>query len=126
MPGHATFYWNELMTRDVEAAKRFFSETVGWTFDAFPIPEGTYWVAKLGDKAVGGVMEMPRTMPNDVPRHWMSYLEVDDIDARLKKAEAAGGKVLMQPFDVKDVGRIAILKDPAGAVVGWITPVKSG
>ena len=52
---HGNFYWNELMTRDVEKAKKFYGDTIGWTFDAMPMPDGTYWVAKMGDKPVGGL-----------------------------------------------------------------------
>ena len=52
---HGNFYWNELMTRDAEKAKKFYGATIGWTFDAMPMPDGTYWVAKMGDKPVGGL-----------------------------------------------------------------------
>ena len=47
---HGHFYWNELMTRDAEKAKKFYGETVGWNFEAMPMPDGTYWVAKMGDQ----------------------------------------------------------------------------
>jgi predicted enzyme related to lactoylglutathione lyase len=53
----------------------------------------------------------------------MSYLAVDDVDGRIEAAKAAGAKVMREPFDVPDVGRIAILKEPGGAGIGWITPV---
>ena len=52
---HGTFYWNELMTRDVARAKTFYADTIGWTYDAMPMPGGgTYWVAKMGDAAGRG------------------------------------------------------------------------
>ena len=47
---------------------------------------------------------------------------VDDVDARLAKATAAGASAMREPFDVQDVGRIAILREPGGAMVGWMTP----
>ena len=53
----------------------------------------------------------------------MSYLAVDDVDARVKKATAAGAKLMKPIFDVPKVGRIAILTEPGGAGVGWMTPV---
>ncbi len=53
---------------------------------------------------------------------WMSYLAVDDVDARVKKATAAGAKLMRPIFDVPGVGRIAILTEPGGAGIGWITP----
>jgi predicted enzyme related to lactoylglutathione lyase len=125
MWSHGSFYWNELMTRDVEQAKKFYGGTVGWTFDAMPMPDGTYWVAKMGDKPVAGIFPMSGPDFDDVPENWMSYLAVDDIDARLKKATAAGADIMREPFDVPGVGRIAIIEEPGGAVIGWITPVSS-
>src|SRR2546430_14932003 len=52
MWSHGSFYWNELMTRNVELAKRFYSSSIGWTFEAMPMPNGTYWLAKMDDKPV--------------------------------------------------------------------------
>jgi uncharacterized protein len=122
MWSHGNFYWNELMTRDAEKAKKFYSASIGWTFDAMPMENGTYWVAKMGDKAVGGIFPMSGPEFDAVPENWMSYLAVDDVDARLNKATAAGAKVMREPFDVPMVGRIAVIQEPGGAVVGWITP----
>ena len=116
------------MTADVERAKAFFAATVGWTFDGMNMADmggaGTYWVAQADGKPVGGIMDMTGIVPPGVPPHWLSYLEVDDIDARTAQVEAAGGSVVRPPFDIPGVGRIAILSDPTGAVVGWITPVR--
>ena len=64
------------------------------------------------------------TAPDGTPPHWMSYLAVDDIDDRLRQFAAHGATVLHEPFDVENVGRIAIIKDPTGAVMGWMTPAK--
>jgi predicted enzyme related to lactoylglutathione lyase len=52
----------------------------------------------------------------------MSYLAVDDVDKRTAKATAAGAKLMRPIFDVPNVGRIAILKEPGGAGIGWMTP----
>jgi uncharacterized protein len=123
MWSHGNFYWNELMTRDVEQAKKFYGSAIGWTFEAMPMPNGTYWVAKMGDKPVGGIFPINAKEFDGVPESWMSYLAVDDIDARLIKAKAAGATVMREPFDVPGVGRIAILREPGGAGVGWMTPV---
>ena len=89
-----------------------------------PMADGdTYWVARLGDQPVGGIFPTNRPGFEDVPECWMSYLAVDDVDARVKKAVAAGAKLMRPIFDVPGVGRIAILTEPGGAGVGWITPV---
>jgi predicted enzyme related to lactoylglutathione lyase len=107
---HGSFYWNELMTRDVNRAKKFYQDTIGWSFEAMPMPNGTYWVAKQDGKPVGGVFDISAPEFKGVPECWMSYLAVDDVDAR-------------PAFDVPGVGRIAVLMEPGGAGVGWMTPV---
>ncbi len=123
---HGNFYWNELLTKDVERAKRFYGDTIGWTFDKMPMDDGaTYWVAMMGGKPVGGLFPTDRPGFEKLPEAWMSYLAVDDVDARVKKATAAGAKLMRPIFDVPNVGRIAILTEPGGAGVGWMTPVKS-
>jgi predicted enzyme related to lactoylglutathione lyase len=119
---HGSFYWNELMTRDAEQAKKFYADVIGWTFEGMPMPHGTYWVAKMDDKPVGGLFPMSGGEFEGVPENWMSYLAVDDVDARLKKAKAAGATAMREPFDVPGVGRIAIVMQPGGAVIGWMTP----
>jgi predicted enzyme related to lactoylglutathione lyase len=121
---HGNFFWNELMTRDAERAKKFYQGTVGWTFDAMPMEHGTYWVAKMGDKPVGGIFTLTSPQFDGVPECWMSYLAVDNVDERVKKATAAGAKLMRPIFDVPNVGRIAILTEPGGAGVGWMTPAR--
>jgi uncharacterized protein len=123
---HGIFCWNELMTRDVERAKRFYESTIGWHFDAMPMPMpdgGTYWVATQDGKPVAGMFSLNAPGYDGVPESWMSYLAVDDVDARVAKAVKAGAKLMKPIFDVPDVGRIAILTEPGGAGVGWMTPL---
>jgi len=122
---HGTFCWNELMTHDVEKAKAFYRHSVGWTFDAMPMVEGggTYWVAKIGDKRVGGIFPMDGPQFKGVLDQWVSILAVDNVDTRVKKATAAGAKVLKGPFDIPNVGRVAYVQEPGGAMIGWLTPV---
>jgi uncharacterized protein len=57
-----------------------------------------------------------------VPESWMSYIAVDNVDERVKKATKAGAKVMKPAFDVPNVGRIVILLEPGGAGIGWMTP----
>lgn len=120
---HGTFHWNELMARDVAAAKKFYADTIGWTYDGMPTPDGkTYWVAKMGDQPVAGLFDISGPDYKGMPDGWMPYLAVDDVDARAKKAVAAGARMMKPAFDVPGVGRIVILMEPGGAGIGWIMP----
>jgi uncharacterized protein len=111
------------MTRDVERAKRFYAETIGWSFDPMPMPDGgTYWCAVQNGEPVAGIFSLEGTDYDGVPESWMSYLAVDDVDGRVAKALKAGAKLMKPIFDVPGVGRIAILMQPGGAGVGWMTP----
>ena len=121
---HGHFYWNELMTRDAERDKAFYAETLGWSFAGMPMPDGTYWVAKVGDVPVGGLFPIGGPQFAGVPEGWMSYIAVDDVDARVKKAQAKGATLMKPIFDVPGVGRIAVLREPGGAGIGWMTPAK--
>ena len=123
MAPHGRFYWNELMTDDVEKAKAFYEATLGWHFDAMPMDGGeTYYVAMLDGEPVAGMMDKSM-LPPEVPSHWFSYINVDDVDARLEKLKAHEGRVLREPFEVPGIGRIAIVADPTGAPMGWMSAV---
>lgn len=118
---HGLFYWNELMTHDETRARQFYADTLGWTFDPMPAG-GTYWVAKPGAETVGGIFAMTGPEFKDVPEHWMGYIAVDDVDARIKKALAAGANLIRPPFGMPGVDRIAILSEPGAVAIGWMTP----
>jgi predicted enzyme related to lactoylglutathione lyase len=121
---HGTFYWNELCARDVAGAKKFYADTMGWSYEAMPMSGGgTYWVAKMNNEPVGGVFDISGHDFDGMPECWMSYIAVDDVDERVRKAIKAGAKLIKPVFDVPGIGRIAILKEPGGAGIGWITPV---
>jgi predicted enzyme related to lactoylglutathione lyase len=117
------FYWNELMTRDPEAAKAFYAKTLGWTYQSWGQESDGYFVAMMNDRPVAGIFNMNAPEFEGLPEHWFSYISVDDVDATVAEAKAAGGVLLKPLFDVPEVGRIAIVQDCNGAVVGMITPV---
>ena len=115
-----TFCWNELMTRDIDAAKKFYSELIGWNCADAGMPGMDYTMLKLGDKNAGGMMAMPDEVPKEVPSHWMTYITVDDVDAAAKKTTELGGTVIHGPEDIPTVGRYCIIQDPTGATVSLL------
>jgi uncharacterized protein len=117
---HGAFSWCELMTTDLKAAEAFYVELFGWTVADGPVEGMEYRVVSAGGQGVGGLMSIPPDSP-PMPPHWGTTVTVDDVDATITKAEALGGKVLMQPQQISTVGKFAVLQDPQGAVVSVIT-----
>ena len=121
---HGSFHWNELRTRNAKRAMAFYRDTVGWRFERSATPDGgDYWVAFQGEACVAGLFPLSSPEFDGVPESWMSFLAVDDVDARAAKAVEAGAKLMMPIFDVPHVGRIAMLLEPSGAGIGWMTPI---
>jgi uncharacterized protein len=118
---HGAFSWCELMTTDLKAAEAFYVELLGWTVADGPVEGMEYRVVSAGGQGVGGLMSIPPDSPPSMPPHWGATVTVDDVDATIAKAEALGGKVLMQPQEITAVGKFAVLQDPQGAVVSVIT-----
>jgi uncharacterized protein len=98
---HGAFAWNELATTDVEAARAFYSAVLDWTFEAFELPDGPYWVATSGETLVGGIggMETAADPETTVPT-WFAFIEVDDVDERVRRAVERGGSVVQAPHEV--------------------------
>ncbi len=123
MGQHGTFHWNELMTDDPAKAAAFYGEVCGWTTQVMPMEGGgEYTIAMVGDTMAAGIMDKTKTQMPNMPTHWGAYIQVDDVDAAVAKVAAAGGQVCAPCFDVPDVGRIAVIQDPTGGVIGIMTP----
>jgi uncharacterized protein len=117
---HGAFSWSELMTSDPEAAKRFYGEVFGWEMEDMSMPEMVYTVVKAGGESVGGIMAIPPESAG-TPPHWGVYVTVDDVDATVEKAVAMKATVMVPPMDIPEVGRMAVIQDPQGAMISVIT-----
>jgi uncharacterized protein len=108
-----TFCWDELHTRDLDAAKKFYAGVFGWSGKG---DDGgmDYWHVRNAGKDIGG-MTSHMGGPN-VPPHWLSYIAVSDVDDVGKKAAALGGKELMPAMEIPKVGRFSVVQDPTGAI----------
>jgi predicted enzyme related to lactoylglutathione lyase len=121
---HGRFIWYELMTPDLDAAKRFYGEVIGWTAQEMPMEGGAYTVFEASGAGVAGVMPLGEAhKAQGVPPHWAAYIQVDDCDAAAEKVEALGGQVLTPPSDIPGVGRFAMISDPHGAASAIMTPI---
>lgn len=115
--------WTELMTKDLESAKQFYAHVMGWTYEDVAMADGQdYTLIKLGDTTVGGMMAMVGPQFENVPTHWMPYINVEGCDATVARAQELGGAVIMPPMEVEGIGKFATLQDPAGAIISIIRP----
>jgi predicted enzyme related to lactoylglutathione lyase len=114
-----TFCWPELGTTDHEAARRFYGTLFGWESSDSPMGPGEiYTIFKLGGRDVAALYTLRQEQKDQgVPPHWMAYVAVENADESAKKAESLGATLIMQPFDVMEHGRMAIVRDPQGAVL---------
>lgn len=111
-----SFCWIELATTDGPGAKKFYGELFGWDAHDSPIgPDQVYTLLRLDGKDVGALYQKGETM-KDVPPNWASYISVTSADETVAKAQALGGNIIQGAFDVMEVGRMAVISDPTGAV----------
>src|SRR5205085_5779049 len=119
-----TFCWTQLGTTDEAGAKKFYSGLFGWkdrteTADGNPIT-----ILSKNDKAIGAVM--PQSSDQGPPS-WTPFVAVIDVDATAKRVRDAGGKVIMEPMEVKPNGKFAVFQDPTSAVFAvWQAGTKAG
>jgi predicted enzyme related to lactoylglutathione lyase len=113
---HGTPIWYELITADPDAAKRFYDAAIGWTVEAQPAGEMDYrMITTAGGDNAGGVMRMTDEMKAGGARPgWFVYIGVDDVDATVEKATQAGAGIIMPPWTIEGIGRMALLHDPQG------------
>ncbi len=112
--------WIDLASPDPEASKAFYTDLFGWEAQTSPVPEaGGYTLFTLRGKQVAGMTPM---MAPGQPPAWTTYVNESDADGTVKRVTDAGGTVIAQPMDVMEQGRMAILADPTGAVLGIWQP----
>ncbi len=118
---HTNTSWLELNTHQPEDAIAFYNKTLGWEFESTELPEGgAYWVARHNDKPVGGIFALDKTDHNDIPSHWMTYMHVASIEDAQAIAHESGGQVARPALCLDGVGKLAVITDSSGALVGLI------
>ena len=125
---HGTICWAELASKDLEGAKKFYTELFGWTLKGGDVT-GTecgdaaamnYTEIVAGGRPVGGMYQITEQM-GGMPSNWSTYVSVDDVDASVKRVEELGGSIVMPPMDIPQVGRFSVIKDPSGGTIAIIT-----
>lgn len=124
------FCWFELATTDPASVKDFYTGLFGWTTREDPIPESdiVYTTFQQNGKSIAAcVAQQPQEREQGIPPHWNNYIAVGNVDEIVPKAEELGAKVIAPPFDVMEMGRMAVITDPTGAVISlWQDANMSG
>lgn len=110
--------WNELMTPDVEAAKTFFADLFGWTYQAMDDEEGYWFILNHNGRMNGGIMALPEGVPAPM---WNNYFTVEDLDATIEAIKANGGAVYGEVIP-SAAGKSITASDPAGA---YFSPIEA-
>ena len=120
------FVWYELMTTDMEAAKAFYADVVGWGTQDASMPGMPYTLFTAGTASVSGVMDLPEEARELGMRPgWLGYVGVNDVDAAADRIKRLGGAVYVPPTDIPNISRISVAVDPQMATIAllkWLTP----
>lgn len=127
MPAHGEFCWSEIASSKIDECRRFYSEVFGWKFNK-SVGAGTEMEYLEFSSSGGGapdaaLYEMkPEMFGGQMPHpHIAQYVSVDDVDSSAELAVELGGSIVFGPYDIPNVGRMAVINDPTGAVISLIT-----
>ncbi|WP_330455914.1 VOC family protein [Streptomyces sp. NBC_00820] len=112
--------WADAMFTDLEGAKRFYGEVLGWTFGESSSEYGNYTQVFVDDKAVAAVV--PPMPGQEGQSQWCLYFSSPDAAATAERIRENGGDVLMEPMQVGDFGTMCLAREPSGAVFGVWQP----
>ena len=113
------FCWLDLAATDASSAKAFYRKLFGWTSHEQPANGGSFTRLRLSDEDVGSIYQLRDTLlKNGIPSHWTPYVRVDNVKDAVRQATLLGGTVIVQPFVVSSIARIALILDSVGAVIG--------
>lgn len=116
---HGTFCWADCSSTDPQKAKDFYTAVMGWTSNDLPIGEGQVYTMFQHD---GHDVTALGPTQGEMPSVWNSYISVDDVDALMDRVRSLGGTVAVEPFEVFDSGRMAVIQDPSGGFVSLWQP----
>jgi predicted enzyme related to lactoylglutathione lyase len=113
------FCWMDLAAADTAVARIFYNGMFGWTAHDEPANGGTFTRLRLSGRDVGSLYPLKRAqLESGVPSHWTPYVRVDDVQEAAERAASLGGEVIVHPFAVAGLARVALIVDSVGAPLG--------
>lgn len=123
---HGRFVWYELMTSDVDAAKIFYADVVGWGTKDASMPGMAYTIFTAGSASACGLLDLAADAKKMGARpNWIGYVGVNDVDATADRIEQLGGTVYVPPRDIPNISRFSVVADPQKATLAlfkWLKP----
>lgn len=125
MPKHGEFCWTEIAINDLEACKSFYKNVFGWEMPESKVDVGmVYQEFNLPNQyPMGGMYQISKEMfGENVPSpHFLNYINVDNVEETTSKAYDLGAKIIKEPMEIPNVGKMSIVQDPAGGMIAFIT-----
>ena len=117
--------WRDLLTNDPAASQRFYGELFGWTFESVGTASNlksntSYTLIRHNGKLIGGMIDTLALNSRDDISQWVVVMSVEDIDASVEAATANGGKIITPATDLQSRGRLAVIRDAEGALLGLL------
>lgn len=120
------FCWVDLAATDADAAKDFYGRLFGWASYEQSANGGSFTRLRLSDQDVGSIYQLGHEhLDHGVPSHWTPYVRVDNVNDAARRVCSIGGRVIVRPFIVSGVARIALIVDSVGAQVGLWEPIEA-
>lgn len=116
--GH--FVWYEVLTRQQDILKAFYTTVFGWDTEPFGAPEHPYFIWTNGERVGGCMQVLPEWDTPDLRTRWWGYIAVPDVDAMTEHARSLGATITRPPTDIPGVGRFSIFLDPQGGMLGLL------
>jgi len=124
---HGRFVWYELMTTDMEAARTFYDDVVGWGTQDASMPGMAYTLFTAGGTSVSGLMDLPEDARKSGLRpSWLGYVGVSDVDAAADRIKELGGAVHVPPKDIPNISRFSVAVDPQMATIALFKWLEGG
>ena len=117
--------WRDLLTNDPAASQQFYGELFGWEFESVGTASNlksnsSYTLIRHNGKLIGGMIDTLALNNRDDISQWVVLMSVEDIDASVEAVTASGGKIMTPPTDLQSRGRIAVIRDVEGALLGLL------
>jgi predicted enzyme related to lactoylglutathione lyase len=114
------FVWFDLLTDEPAACERFYGGLLGWQFEAQPDHVPPYTLIRRGGDVIGGIVEVSKKKEGPAGARWLSFVSVADVDRTAAAFRAQGGTVVREPFAFPGLGKVAVVTDPQGALLGLL------